>query len=48
MATTLDVLVLESRPGAADRAATALTHAGHRTHRCYGPGERGFPCRGVR
>jgi hypothetical protein len=48
MVTTLDVLVIESHPGAADRTATALTHAGHRIHRCYGPGERGFPCRGVR
>jgi hypothetical protein len=48
MMTTLDVLVIESRPGAADRADTSLTDAGHRTHRCYDPGERGFPCRGVR
>jgi hypothetical protein len=48
MATTLDVLVIESRPGAADHAATLLTRAGHRIHRCYGEGERGFPCRGVR
>jgi hypothetical protein len=32
MANTLDALVLESRPGAADRAATALAHAGHLPH----------------
>jgi hypothetical protein len=48
MATTLDVLVMESSPGAADEAAAALGRAGHRLHRCYEAGERGFPCRGVR
>jgi hypothetical protein len=48
MTSTLDVLVIESQPGAADHAADALTGAGHRTHRCYGPDEWGFPCQGVR
>jgi hypothetical protein len=48
MATSLDVLLIESSPGAADHAAMALADAGHHTHRCYGPDERGFPCRGAR
>jgi hypothetical protein len=48
MATTLDVLVMESSPGAADEAAAELGRAGHRLHRCYEVGERGFPCKGVR
>ena len=40
--------VLESVPAAAERAAIALRGGGHRIHRCYEPGERGFPCKGVR
>jgi len=47
MAPALDVLVLESSPAAADEAAADLDRAGHRLHRCYDAGERGFPCKGV-
>ena len=48
MAPTLDVLVIESVPAAADEASAALARTGHRLHRCYERGERGFPCKGVR
>jgi hypothetical protein len=48
MTTTLDVLVMESIPAAAEEVAAGLARAGHRLHRCYETGERGFPCRGVR
>ena len=39
---------MESVPTAADEASAALARAGHRLHRCYEPGARGFPCAGVR
>lgn len=47
MTRALDVLVLENRPGAARRAEEELTAAGHRVHRCYRRGDRGFPCAAV-
>lgn len=40
--TTLDVLLLESRPGDAAHAGTLLADAGHRVHRCW---EDGVPTR---
>ena len=43
----LDVLVIESHPGAAAREADALIAAGHRVHRCFAPGADSFPCAGV-
>jgi hypothetical protein len=48
MTTPLDVLVIESRPGAAAAAARALQAAGHTTTRCHPDGaEAAFPCRAV-
>ena len=46
MAKPLDVLVIESLPGAAAWAAHVLESAGHRVHRCYAD-RPGFPCVGV-
>jgi hypothetical protein len=46
MDTTLDVLVIESHPGVADRAVGELTDAGHAVHRCH-DGATAFPCAGV-
>lgn len=46
MDTSLDVLVIESHPGAADRAIGELTDAGHAVHRCH-ESARAFPCAGV-
>lgn len=43
----LDVLVAESHPGLAAADVAALDAAGHTVHRCYEPGQRGFPCVGV-
>jgi hypothetical protein len=45
--TTLDVMLLESDPGAADEAAKKLREAGHRVHRCHEPGLGAFPCNGT-
>lgn len=45
--TELDVLVVESRPGAARQEIETLEAAGHRIHRCHEPHEPGFPCRSV-
>lgn len=45
--TELDVLVVESTPGAARPEIEALEAAGHRVHRCHEPDEPGFPCRAV-
>lgn len=45
--TALDVLVVESSPGAARHDAEQLEAAGHRVLRCHDPGEEGFPCRAV-
>lgn len=44
MRKALDVLVLESEPGAADLAIDDLVAAGHRVHRCHDRGEPAFPC----
>jgi len=45
MTTTLDVLLIESHPGAGTSGADRLAAAGHRVHRCYpateGPGADG-------
>jgi hypothetical protein len=43
----LDILLVESRPGAADDAVAELTGAGHRLHRCHEHGAARFPCAGV-
>ncbi len=40
----MDVLVLESDPGAAVVAIAQLQAAGHRVERCHAPGARAFPC----
>lgn len=42
--TTLDVLLMESRPDAGSLAALDLEAAGHRVHRCHEPGAPAFPC----
>jgi hypothetical protein len=48
MTAELDVLVIESHPGAADAATEALEAAGHRTTKCHPAGaEAPFPCRAV-
>lgn len=47
MTRSLDVLVIESQPGAAVSAVQALEAAGHHVHRCYDDDSLGFPCRGV-
>ncbi|MGH9085240.1 MAG: hypothetical protein ACRDYW_07275 [Acidimicrobiales bacterium] len=47
MSEPLDVLVIESHPGAAAPAVAALEAAGHRTMGCYADGDRGFPCVGI-
>ena len=41
------VLVLESEPGAADRAAAALEAASHTVARCHDAGDPAFPCRAL-
>ena len=43
----LNVLVAESHPGLAASDIAALEAAGHTVHRCYEPGQRGFPCTAV-
>ncbi len=40
----MDVLVVESDPGAAAVAIAQLQAAGHRVERCHEPGARAFPC----
>jgi hypothetical protein len=47
MSEGLDVLVVESHPGAADAAAAALEASGHQVHRCHDAGSAAFPCVGV-
>ena len=47
MAETLDVLLLESHPHAADEAAASLEAHGHRVQRCHDDPEYPFPCRGL-
>ncbi len=41
------VLVLESEPGTADRAAAALEAASHTVARCHDAGDPAFPCRAL-
>ncbi len=43
--TPLDVLVVESHAGTAQRQVAELERAGHRVHRCSEPGADAFPCR---
>ncbi len=43
----MEVLVLESEPGAAAIAIGQLEAAGHRVKRCHERGERAFPCVGL-
>jgi hypothetical protein len=47
MTKPLDVLVIESHPGAAAEARQALEAAGHHVFRCYDDDSNGFPCLGV-
>jgi hypothetical protein len=48
MARGLNVLVLESDPGAATVARHELSGAGHTLHYCHDPGEGCFPCNALR
>jgi hypothetical protein len=43
----MEVLVLESEPGAAAIAIAQLEAAGHRVKRCHERGARAFPCAGL-
>lgn len=43
----MNVLVLESDPGAADAAISRLESEGHSVLRCHEPGEKAFPCSAV-
>jgi hypothetical protein len=43
----MEVLVVESEPGAADAAIAALEAAEHRVLRCHDRGAAPFPCRGL-
>lgn len=43
----MDVLVLESDPGAASAAVAQLEAAGHRVVRCHDAGATPFPCAGL-
>jgi hypothetical protein len=45
--TGLDVLILESRHGAAKHHVEALRDAGHRVHMCHDDGSFDFPCRAI-
>jgi hypothetical protein len=48
MTRSLNVLIIESRRGAADAETRALEAAGHRTTRCFDEANAvGFPCRAV-
>lgn len=47
MTDPLDVLLLESHPGAAAAAETELVAAGHRVHRCHDHTSRTQPCVGL-
>ncbi len=47
MATSLNLLILESHAGAADRAAAQLEAEGHTIHRCHESDGHAFPCAGV-
>jgi hypothetical protein len=44
---TLNVLVLESEPGAAGTAEFELERAGHRVLFCHEPGRPAFPCNAI-
>jgi hypothetical protein len=48
MAHGLNVLVLESDPGAATVARQELRGAGHTLHYCHDPGQASFPCNALR
>lgn len=43
----MEVLVVESEPGAAAIAIAQLEAAGHQVKRCHEPGARAFPCAGL-
>jgi len=43
----LDILIVESHPGAGAEATDALTAVGHRVHRCFSPDAETFPCVGI-
>jgi hypothetical protein len=47
MPDSLAVMLVESGLSAVNGAAATLEAAGHRVHRCFQPGDRGFPCVGV-
>ena len=48
MTSGLNVLVLESDPGAAAAARHELNDAGHALHYCHDPGQGCFPCNALR
>jgi hypothetical protein len=48
MGTSLNLLIIESHPGAADRAAIELEAEGHTVHRCHDDAQHAFPCAGVK
>jgi hypothetical protein len=45
--TELDVLLLESFPGAGRAEASQIVASGHRVHRCHDVGKPSFPCNGL-
>jgi hypothetical protein len=47
MTDSLNVLVVQTHPHAADLAVEALEAAGHRVHRCHEEEATRFPCRGA-
>jgi hypothetical protein len=47
MGTSMNLLILESHAGAADRAAAQLEAEGHTVHRCHDGDGQAFPCVGV-
>jgi hypothetical protein len=47
MGTSLNLLIVESHAGAADRAAAELEAEGHTVHRCHEDARHAFPCAGV-
>lgn len=45
--TSLQVLLIESEPGAARHEPEVLEAAGHQVHRCFDPRGEAFPCRAI-
>lgn len=47
MGTSLNLLIVESHPGVADRAVSQLQADGHTVHRCHEGSGPAFPCAGL-